>query len=103
MNWEKTPAQLALAWVLSHPEITVAISGADTIEHLNDNIGAVGWTLDDSVRERLDAVSESFVGRPPRKFLEYLKSKESGFKTTRDTLDTFSHLWAKIHASSCPR
>ena len=55
-----TPAQLALAWVLSHPEITVAITGGDTIEHLNDNIGAVGWTLDDSVRETLDAVSEPF-------------------------------------------
>ena len=55
-----TPAQLALAWVLSHPEITVAITGGDTIEHLNDNIGAVGWGLDDSVRETLDAVSEPF-------------------------------------------
>lgn len=55
-----TPAQLALAWVLSHPEITVAITGGDTIGHLNDNIGAVGWTLDDSVRETLDAVSEPF-------------------------------------------
>jgi aryl-alcohol dehydrogenase-like predicted oxidoreductase len=55
-----TPAQLALAWVLSHPEITVAITGGDTIEHLNDNIGAVGWTLDDSVRETLDAVSDPF-------------------------------------------
>ena len=55
-----TPAQLALAWVLSHPEITVAITGGDTIEHLNDNIGAVGWTLDDSVREKLDTVSEPF-------------------------------------------
>ena len=55
-----TPAQLGLAWVLSHPEITVAITGGDTIEHLNDNIGAVGWTLDDSVRETLDAVSDPF-------------------------------------------
>lgn len=55
-----TPAQLALAWVLSHPEITVAITGGDTIEHLNDNIGAVGLALDSSVRETLDAVSEPF-------------------------------------------
>ena len=55
-----TPAQLALAWVLSHPEITVAITGGDTIGHLNDNIGAVGWALDDSVRETLDTVSEPF-------------------------------------------
>ncbi|MCZ6678878.1 MAG: aldo/keto reductase [Candidatus Poribacteria bacterium] len=60
----KTPAQLALAWVLSHPEITVAITGGDTIEHLDDNIGAVGWTLEDSIREQLDSVSASFVGHP---------------------------------------
>jgi aryl-alcohol dehydrogenase-like predicted oxidoreductase len=53
----KTPAQVALAWVLSHPEITLAITGGDTAEHLDDNLGAVGWTLDDSLREKLDAAS----------------------------------------------
>lgn len=53
----KTPAQLALAWVLSHPEVTVAITGGDTTDHLNDSVGAVGWSLEDSIREKLDAVS----------------------------------------------
>ena len=53
----KTPAQLAIAWVLSHPEVTVAITGGDTIGHLDDSLGSVGWTLDDSVRQKLDAVS----------------------------------------------
>jgi aryl-alcohol dehydrogenase-like predicted oxidoreductase len=57
----KTPAQLALAWVLSHSEITLAITGGDTVEHLDDNLGAVGWTLDETVREKLDIVSASFV------------------------------------------
>ena len=37
----KTPAQLAVAWVLSHPEVTVAISGSDTIEQLDDTLGGV--------------------------------------------------------------
>lgn len=55
----KTPAQVALAWVLSHREVTVAISGADTIEQLNDNLGGVGWTLPAEVREKLDDVSAS--------------------------------------------
>lgn len=55
----KTPAQVALAWVLSHQEVTVAISGADTIEQLNDNLGGVGWTLPAEVREKLDDVSAS--------------------------------------------
>lgn len=53
----RTPAQLAIAWVLSHPEVTVAITGGDTIDHLDDSLGSVGWTLDDSVRRRLDTVS----------------------------------------------
>ena len=57
----KTPAQLAVAWVLSHPEVTVAISGSDTIEQLDDTLGGVGWELDTEVREALDEVSRSFV------------------------------------------
>ncbi len=57
----KTPAQLAVAWVLSHPEVTVAISGSDTIEQLDDTLGGVGWELDSAVREELDEVSNSFV------------------------------------------
>ncbi len=57
----KTPAQLAVAWVVSHPEVTVAISGSDTIEQLDDTLGGVGWELDVAVREELDEVSRSFV------------------------------------------
>lgn len=53
----KTPAQVALAWVLSHREVTCAITGADTIEHLDDNLGAVGWTLDPTIIERLNEAS----------------------------------------------
>ena len=57
----KTPAQLALAWILSHPEVSVAITGGDTIAHLEDNLGAADWILEADIRARLDAVSESFV------------------------------------------
>jgi len=53
----KTPAQLAIAWVLSHPEISVAISGADTVDQFDEVLGGVGWTLDLEVRRRLDEVS----------------------------------------------
>ncbi len=57
----KTPAQLAVAWVLSHPEVTIAISGSDTIEQLDDTLGGVGWELDSAIREALDEVSRSFI------------------------------------------
>ncbi len=56
----KSPAQLAFAWVLSQPEVTIAISGSDTIEQINDVIGAVGWTLGEDVKQALDEVSAPF-------------------------------------------
>jgi 1-deoxyxylulose-5-phosphate synthase len=52
-----TPAQVALAWVISHPEITVAITGGDTIDHLDDNIGALDLQLSDVQLRRLNEVS----------------------------------------------
>ncbi len=55
---EKTLAQVALNWVISKPEITVAISGSDTIEQLDENLGAVGWALSADEIARLDRVSE---------------------------------------------
>jgi len=57
----KSPAQVALAWVLSHPEVTIAITGGDTVEHLEDNVGAVGWTLPTELKDRLDTVSASMT------------------------------------------
>ena len=53
----KTPAQVAIAWILSHDEITCAISGADNTEQIDDVIGSVGWDLPDEMRDRLDGVS----------------------------------------------
>ena len=55
----KTMAQVAVNWVLSQPEITVAISGSDTIEQLDDNLGAVGWELEAGELDRLDTVSSA--------------------------------------------
>ena len=64
----KTPAQLAVAWVLSHPEVTVAISGSDTIAQLDDTLGGIGWELDPAIREALDRVSLPFVRLVPEPF-----------------------------------
>ena len=53
----KTPAQLALAWILSHPEITTTIVGCDSANEIPDIVGAVGWSLPDDAREELDKIS----------------------------------------------
>ena len=39
----------------------MAITGGDTIEHVEDNVGAVGWELPQEARERLDSVSASMM------------------------------------------
>ena len=54
----KTMAQIALNWVLSHPEITAAISGSDAVEHVDDVLGGVGWSLSEAEITRLNEASE---------------------------------------------
>lgn len=53
-----TVAQVALKWVLSHPEITVAISGADTDAQMDQNLKAVDIQLAPEDVARLTEVSE---------------------------------------------
>ncbi len=55
---DKTPGQVALNWVISKPEITVAVSGNDTIEQLDENLGAIGWQLSEGEIDCLDRASE---------------------------------------------
>lgn len=53
----KTPAQVAVRWVVEQPAITAAIVGARTAEQLRDSLGATGWRLPGDALERLNAVS----------------------------------------------
>ncbi len=47
-------AQLALAWILDHPEVSSAIVGATSMEQLEENLGAAGATIPHGIRQRLD-------------------------------------------------
>jgi aryl-alcohol dehydrogenase-like predicted oxidoreductase len=49
--------QVAMAWVMSHREITVAISGADTVEQIKDVSGALELELPDEAIAKLNDVS----------------------------------------------
>ena len=53
----KSVAQAAINWVLSHSEVSLAITGGDTLEHMDENAGAVGWSITAEERDRLDQVS----------------------------------------------
>jgi aryl-alcohol dehydrogenase-like predicted oxidoreductase len=51
-------AQVALQWVMTHPEISVVITGADSAEQLDDNIGSVGLRLADEDVNELNRLSD---------------------------------------------
>jgi 1-deoxyxylulose-5-phosphate synthase len=55
---EKTPSQVAIAWVTSHPEVTSAMIGPDLPEHVEDAYGALGWELPCEIGSDLDRLSQ---------------------------------------------
>lgn len=63
----RTPAQVALRWVLEQPAVSSVITGVRTTEHLRDNVGASGWRLEGEPLERLNRVSE-LPDRYPKSF-----------------------------------
>ncbi len=54
----KTPAQVALRWLIQKPGVTAPIVGARTLQQLETNLGAAGWQLSPEQMKRLDEVSE---------------------------------------------
>lgn len=44
-KYKKTPAQVSINWLLSQKNV-VTLSKTRNIEHLKENLGAVGWTMD---------------------------------------------------------
>jgi 1-deoxyxylulose-5-phosphate synthase len=54
-----SPAQLAIAWLLDHPEITAPIVGADRPDYVDEVVGALTITLTPQERQTLDAVSRT--------------------------------------------
>jgi aryl-alcohol dehydrogenase-like predicted oxidoreductase len=55
---DRSPAQVALNWLLQRPGVTAPIIGARTLGHVESNLGASGWSLSNDQMERLNQVSE---------------------------------------------
>ncbi|MEP7359904.1 MAG: aldo/keto reductase [Anaerolineales bacterium] len=53
----RTPAQIALAWLLSKPQVASVIIGANTVTQLQDSLGATGLRLAQDEMQALDQLS----------------------------------------------
>jgi aryl-alcohol dehydrogenase-like predicted oxidoreductase len=60
----RTPAQVALAWVLLNDAVTAPLIGARTLSQLEDNLGALEVELSDDARARLEQASTVALGFP---------------------------------------
>jgi aryl-alcohol dehydrogenase-like predicted oxidoreductase len=56
-NHQATPAQVALAWMLTKPFVSSIIVGANKMSHLEDNLGAAELTLSVQEVEQLDSLT----------------------------------------------
>ncbi|MGI9536326.1 MAG: aldo/keto reductase [Desulfocapsaceae bacterium] len=71
---KKTPAQIAIRWVLDQPVITSVIVGARTKEQLQDNIKVSGWSIPAEYKAGLDKVSY-LPDRYPEKMEKHLQQR----------------------------
>ena len=55
---KRSPAQVAINWLLQKPGVTAPIIGARRLEQLENNLGSVGWSLPQAQLAQLDAASE---------------------------------------------
>jgi aryl-alcohol dehydrogenase-like predicted oxidoreductase len=53
-----TPAQIAIAWILDHPEVTSPIIGPDLPDHVDEVFGALDFKLTQEERKSLDDLSQ---------------------------------------------
>jgi aryl-alcohol dehydrogenase-like predicted oxidoreductase len=56
-QYNSTPAQIALAWLMARPGMTAPIASATSVEQLNDLIEATKLELDQSAIDLLDQAS----------------------------------------------
>jgi aryl-alcohol dehydrogenase-like predicted oxidoreductase len=66
-----SPARVALAWLLAKPEVSSVIIAARTLEHLEDNIGAVDLALAAEEVRLLDRASDTAMTYPAWMVLQH--------------------------------
>jgi 1-deoxyxylulose-5-phosphate synthase len=58
-----TTAELAIAWLLAHPEVSTVIVGARSAAQLEENLKAVEWTLSPEERDEVTVLAHGEAAR----------------------------------------
>jgi aryl-alcohol dehydrogenase-like predicted oxidoreductase len=74
-NRGKTPAQIALNWILQQPGITALILGARSLEQLKENLGCTGWQLSEEEMNKLKKASDIPLPYPYRFIERYTRRR----------------------------
>ena len=67
-SWARSPADVALAWLLAQPGVTAPIIGPRTVEQLDGALHALEVTLDAATLARLDEIFPGPGGRAPEAY-----------------------------------
>lgn len=57
-RYDKSLPQLALRWALSNPAVSTALVGCRKVAEVEDNVGALGWSIGDADLGEIDAIFE---------------------------------------------
>ncbi len=79
----RSPAQVALNWITRRPGVTSTIVGATTLGQLEDNLGALSFTLPPEAWQRLEEASRPEPGFPYAFFTTAMRGAVTGGTTTR--------------------
>jgi aryl-alcohol dehydrogenase-like predicted oxidoreductase len=74
----KTPAQVALNWLLQQSGITAPIMGARTLAQLEENLGGAGWALSADEVAKLNAASDILLPSPYNFIARYTRKRAGG-------------------------
>jgi aryl-alcohol dehydrogenase-like predicted oxidoreductase len=70
-RYGKSLPQLALRWAISNPVVSTALVGCRTVTEVEDNVGALGWSIADADLAEIDAIfARHGVNTSPDRWVE---------------------------------
>ncbi len=56
VKYDRSLPQLALRWAISNPVVSTALVGCRNVAEVEDNVGAIGWSIGEADHAEIDAI-----------------------------------------------